>query len=206
MATRAQNQFKQELTNLFDRRTHWLTTSVFGARPGKPPRLTRSHIRKTIECMQELASEALADKLARRDFDKSVSRRKSWHPKRGKGRGRAAKQKAFRSWFRAEFGYGTFVYVFWNRRSCLYVGKTSHSGGRVASHFDKHWFGRVTRIDIYSASGRRALPALECLAVHRFRPVINKFKAERKKWTTQCDLCWAHRTIRDELKSIFRLR
>ena len=91
-------------------------------------------------------------------------------------------------WFGRHFGGGTYIYVFWNQRKCVYVGKTAKSGGRISGHFEKHWFGSVTRIDVYHATGRRALPALECLAIHRFQPARNKFRAERNKRDSRVQL------------------
>lgn len=163
-------------------------------------------MRRTITRLQDLASEALADKLARDEFEDAVRQRRSWHAKMGKGRGVDAKRRSFNQWFDRELGHGTYVYVFWNGRRCVYVGKTAKSGKRISSHFDKHWFGGVTRVDLYALTGRRVLPALECLAIHRFRPTRNKFRAEKRKWTKRCQLCAIHRTIDRELSSIFRLR
>lgn len=206
MARHASVEFRRELNGLFSLRSHWLRSSVEGARPGPPPSLNRKRLHRSIWRLQDLASKALAVKLAREQFQESVKGRRSWHPKKGKGHGRDAKKRTFKRWFRTKFGKGTYVYVFWNRRRCIYVGKTTKSGGRIAGHFDKHWFGGVSRIDVYQTNGRRSLPALECLAIHRFQPSRNKFRAERKKWTSKCELCRVHRQIKDELTDIFRLR
>lgn len=206
MAKHAAPQFRAELDRLFRRRTYWLRSAVEGPRPGPPPSLNRTHIRRAATKLQELASRALADNLARDEFEEGVLQRRSWHAKRGKGRGADAKRHAFNAWFDERLGPGIYVYVFWNRRRCVYVGKTAKSGRRISGHFDKHWFGGVTRVDVYSARGRRVLPALECLAIHRFQPSRNKFRAERRKWTKRCQLCTTHRLIDQELRSIFRLR
>jgi hypothetical protein len=206
MASRATSEFQAQLNHLFRRRTHWLRSALAGPRPGPPPTLARSHVRRAIVKLQDLASEALAAKLARREFEASIRNRHSWHAKRGKGRGADAKRRSFNNWFDDHLRPGTHVYAFWNHRQCTYVGKTNWSGRRISSHFDKHWFGGVSRVDVYVTSGPRVLPALECLAIHWFRPTRNKFRAERRKWTSRCPLCAVHRTIDKELRSIFRLR
>jgi hypothetical protein len=206
MSTHAAVAFRRELDDIFERRTDWLRRSIAGPRPGPPLSLNRRHVRNSISRLQNLASDALADELARREFHSSVQNKRSWHPKRGKGHGRDAKRKSFRRWFGKHFGAGTYVYVFWNRRKCVYVGKTAKSGSRITGHFEKHWFSNVTRIDVYQAKGRRSLPALECLAIHRFQPSRNKFRAERKKWTRKCELCRVHRHVKEELHTMFRLR
>lgn len=199
-------QFRREIDNLFHRRSHWLKSVVGRKQRGAAPTLERHHISKTIERCQDLASEALAERLARTEFEQGVHGRRSWHAKKGKGRGPDAKRRSFDAWFDRYLGPGMYIYAFWRRRHCVYVGKTAHSGRRVSSHFVKHWFGGVTRVDVYEVRGRRYLPALECLAIHRFQPTRNKFKAEKRKWTRKCQLCKVHRQIREELNSIFRLR
>jgi hypothetical protein len=202
-----QSQFRAELDRLFRRRTHWLRSVVGSPSRGALPRISRKHVRASIAKLQELASDALARDLAREEFERGVRLRRSWHAKRGKGRGPDAKKRSFNAWFDQQLGPGTYIYVFWRSgRRCVYVGKTARSGRRISSHFDKHWFGAVTRVDVYAARGRRALPALECLAIHRFQPARNKFRAERRKWTRRCELCRIHRSIAGELHSIFRLR
>lgn len=206
MPKHAASRFRTELDRLFRRRTHWLRSAVEGPRPGPPLSLSRSHVRRAAATLQDLASEALAAKLARDEFENGVLQRRSWHAKKGKGRGADAKRRSFNAWFDERLRPGTYVYVFWNRRHCVYVGKTARSGRRISSHFDKHWFGGVTRVDVHTARGRRILPALECLAIHRFQPTRNKFRAERRKWTKRCRLCTVHRMIDQELRSIFRLR
>ena len=206
MAKHSAVAFRRELESLFHRRTAWLRGSVAGSKQGRPLSLNQGHVKNSIVHLQELASDALAAKLAKREFQASVRGKRSWHAKRGKGHGRDKKRQAFRSWFTGRFRKRTYIYVFWNGRKCIYVGKTTKSGGRISGHFEKHWFGNVTRIDVYETNGKRALPALECLAIHRFQPAQNKFRAERKKWTRKCELCRVHRRIKEELQSIFRLR
>jgi hypothetical protein len=206
MSTHAAVAFRKELDKLFRRRTHWLNAAVQGPRPGAPPALSRGHVRNSVARLQQFASDALAEKLARHEFDLGVRERRSWHCKRGKGRGVDNKRTAFNAWFDNNFGSGNYIYVFWKSRRCVYVGKTRKSGRRISGHFEKHWFALVTRVDVYQASGRRVLPALECLAIHRFLPARNKSRAETKRWTSKCSLCRVHRQIDQELGKIFRLR
>ena len=198
--------FERELAKLIKRRTHWLRGVLVKPRPGAAPTLSKAHVDRAIRRMQSIASDALAPKLARREFEAAVDFRKSWHPKLGKGWGRSAKRRRFREWFEKKVRPGPTIYVFWARRRCLYVGKTSGSGGRVSSHFDKHWFGAATRVDIYALSQSRSLSALECLAIHRFQPSYNRARAESRKWTLKCPLCKVHKNIRAELRDLFRLR
>ena len=200
-------EFRYELDRLFRRRTHWLRALFEGLPPGKPPpRLARTHVKKAIAKLQDLASDALARDMARDEFDDATDFRRSWHVKRGKGRGSDAKRAAFHIWFNENVGAGPSIYAFWRNRICIYVGKTSGSGRRISSHFEKAWFLPVTRVDVYAVAGRRVLPALECLAIHRFQPRRNKFRAERRRWTRKCPLCEVHKFIEQELRDIFRFR
>ncbi len=199
-------QFRRELDKLFAKRTHWLRIAIEGPKPGMPPRLSRAVVRKAIDKMQRLASDALARALAREEFEDCVDIKWSWHAKKGKGRGPDAKRKSFNRWFDDNLGPGGYIYVFWRHGQCMYVGKTGRSGRRISSHFEKAWFQPVTRLDIYASRGRRFLPALECLAIHRFQPLKNKSKAETRKWTRKCELCELHRAIEQEVGGIFRLR
>lgn len=198
-------EFRTELDHLFRRRTHWLRAAIDGARPGAPPTFSRAHVQRSIARLQDLASEALADSLARDEFDQAVEIRRSWHVKRGKGRG-LEKRSAFNRWFDEHIGSSSCIYVFWAGKTCVYVGKTTWGSSRPSSHFEKAWFLPVTRIDVYATRGTRVLPALECLAIHRFRPRRNRSRASAHKWTKRCPLCNTHMQIRDELRYIFRLR
>ncbi len=199
-------EFRRELDRLFRRRTHWLRSVPDGAPPGAPPTFSRAHVNEAIERLQFLASEALADTLARDEFEDGVSFRRSWHVKRGKGRGYDEKRRAFNAWFYEQVGVRSCIYVFWRHHDCIYVGKTGDGATRPSMHFDKAWFQPVTRIDVYATRGTRVIPALECLAIHRFRPKVNRFRAAARKWTTRCPLCDTHRSIEVEVRSLFRLR
>ncbi len=71
---------------------------------------------------------------------------------------------------------------------------------------DKFWFSGVRRVKIFAVNGRSQIPKLECLAIHDFQPTSNKNKAAKKKWTKACPLCKVNKHIKDELRSIFRLK
>lgn len=198
-------EFRRELTDLFQRRTHWLRAVIQRPRKGAPPKFQRRHVNEAIGRLQDLASAAFAVGLARREFDRSVRFRRSWRATASKGRQFAAKRKHFARWYEDNFGASPCVYVFWEGKTCEYVGRTGRGGARPSSHFEKLWIQGLTRVDVYTSTAR-ALPALECLAIHRFRPTRNKTRAASRKWTRKCPLCALHRDIDSELRDIFRLR
>jgi hypothetical protein len=196
-------QFKKTLDKLFRQRTYWLRNILGRPTPGAPPKLDKRRIDHVIRELQAIASGSLATKLAKTEFSSSVEKKKRWHVK---GRGREGKRRIFNEWYDKHIPFERCVYVFWNKKKCIYVGKTKRGAGRPSSHFDKYWFNGVTRVDVYALGGKRSLPALECLAIHRFQPKENKQKAQPLKWTRECPLCKVHRDIESELRSIFRLR
>jgi hypothetical protein len=198
-------QFVKALDGLFHQRTHWLRSELGLAKPGKPPKFDRKKVDKGINKLQEIATNAFAHKNAKTEFEKHVSKRKSWHIK---GHGRNDKKNRFNHWYK-KIGISAkgCVYVFWgNGRKTVYVGKTGSGGSRPSSHFEKFWFSSVKRVTIYAVKSKSQIPKLECLAIHRFQPIYNKNKAATKKWTKACPLCEIHRSIESELRSIFRLR
>lgn len=197
--------FERELNKLFRQRTHWLRQKLGATGAGKPPSFGRKKVGVGIRKLQAIASDALAHKLAKSEFDRHVPSPTNYHVK---GRGAKSKKLKFEEWFSGRFSTKKgFIYVFWRGNKCVYVGRSgSRGGGRPSSHMDKVWFASVDRITIYVVSGKSHIPKLECLAIHRFRPTHNINRAATKKWTKACPLCTTHRYIESELRDIFRFR
>lgn len=194
-------QYRKIIDDLFRRRTDWLLKHVLGKpSPGAPRKFSKREVDRAIGDLQEIASASLATKLAKTEFAKSVEKKKSWQVK---GWGFEKKKQLFREWFEKHIPYDKCVYVFWKGKKCIYVGKSARGVHRPSSHFDKIHFEHISRIDVYAFRGKRPLPALECLAMHRFRPTKNKIKAQSGKWTKKCPLCMVHRNIDNEIRSIF---
>jgi hypothetical protein len=202
-------QFKKELYRLFDARVHWLVKSIGSKTVDKPPQFNRKKVSQAIARLQTIASKSLADVLAKKEFDEIVEKKKQWHRK-NKGWGIKQKRQNFDEWFARNISYQNCIYVFWNtkigKRICLYVGKTEKGKGRPQNHFEKYWFGSVTRIDVYSVSSASHVMKLECLAKHRFQPTKNKIKPPDRKWYKKCPVCDVHALIRSELRNIFSLK
>jgi hypothetical protein len=197
--------FERELDNLFRQRTHWLRVELVSSRPGKPPQFNRQKVDKGIERLQRIASDALAGRLARTEFEKHVQLRKNWHVK---GRGLDDRKARFERWFASCFPQSSgCLYAFWNRKGrSEYVGRSGSGGSRPSSHFDKFWFAHVKRVTIFQIPSASHIPKLACLAIHHFQPLRNKNKASIRKWTKSCPLCDTHRYIEEELRRIFRFK
>lgn len=196
--------FEKELDRLFKQRTHWLRSAIGSNRPGKPPEFKRKTVNKGIANLQKIASHILASKLAKSEFERHADKNRAWHIK---GYGVQEKKAIFKNWCKEKFPKELYVYVFWgNNRKCIYVGQTGSGGSRPSSHFEKHWFGEVKRIDVYPVHSESQTPKLECLAIHRFEPTRNKNKSANKKWTKACPLCVVDKDIEKELRTIFRFK
>ena len=206
MARHSAVQFDRRLHKLFDDRTVWLRRAVRQRNPGRPPSFDRKKVSRTISALQELASQAVVKKAAQREFSQIVDKKKQWRVSNSKGWGWRAKRESFDSWFQLKIPYPNCIYVFWAGRKSRYVGRTVRGKGRPQSHFGKSWFPGITRIDIYSTSSPSQVPKLECLAIHRFQPRENGVKASFPKWAKKCPVCKVHKLIRQEIRTIFRLR
>ncbi len=198
------NEFHKELIQLFKKRTYKLYNSIGDKTRGPNPEISREKVDSSIKKLQEIASTILAPKLAKEEFEENAGKKRK---RKIKGRGVKEKKTLFKQWYNSVFhNQDHLVYVFWSKRKCIYVGRTGRGGSRPINHFEKHWFGSVTRIDIYPARSKSHTPKLECLARHHFEPSRNKYLPAKAKYTQRCPLCKVHKQIRHELKTIFRLR
>lgn len=201
----AARKFDRELIKLFRKRTHGLRAYMWPI-SGTAPKLSRSHISAAIQRLRDIAEvDYLKSRYARRilrDYDY----KRQWHSKKGKGFGRDAKKRSFKKWYDKKITTKNCVYAFLNGKRCLYVGRTLNGKGRPTSHFEKHWFGKATRVDVYGFDRRRDVPRFECLLTHKRNPSYSKMKPSSKKYYTPCPVCEGKEFIGDEVRSIFFLR
>jgi hypothetical protein len=132
--------------------------------------------------------------------------KRQWHSKKGKGFGRTKKKQSFKKWYDKNITTRNCVYAFWNKSRCLYVGRTLNGKGRPTAHFEKYWFGRATRVDVYGFDRRRDVPRFECLLTHKRSPSKSKMKPAKKKYYSPCPVCVGKKFIGDEVRGIFQLR
>lgn len=205
MAKQASKRFDEELSTLFRARTHSLRDH-FWPKVGKAPSLGRQQVSKSIRKLQGIAEAGALKSRPTREMLGAYDYKRQWHPKRGKGWGRPAKRTAFKDWYDKHITTKNCVYAFWNRKKCLYIGRTLNGKGRPTSHFDKHWFGKATRVDVYGFDRKRDVPRFECLLTHKHQPAYSRMRPASKKYYSQCVICAGDRLIRTEIKSLFRLR
>ena len=198
-----QSEFNAILDHLYERRTDKLR-HVLRKKHGNLLAITKKKREEKIKELEELASDALAKKMAKKHFKRLITRKRMWRPN---GWGPDKKLKKFRIWVREEISPKRGkVYIFWRGDECRYVGRTRGRGTRPSRHFKRGWFNGTTRIDVYLTRQKKSVPLLECLAIHRFRPTRNKVKAATEDRTPKCPLCAVHKKIRTELRKIYRFR
>jgi hypothetical protein len=206
MSKHAAVQFNRKLSKLFDQYTFWLRKAVDKGSLGRPPKVNRAKISKSIKQLQDLASEATCMSFAKEQFQRIVKQKKQWQVKTSKGWGRREKKKSFDHWFKKHINHPNCIYIFWKNKNAVYVGRTIKGKSRPQNHFSEVWFPKVTRIDIFSTTSPTEVSKLECLAIHRFDPVENRMKASRPKSAKRCPVCVLRKEIKSELRNIFRLR
>jgi len=91
------NKFENALDELFKKRTSWLRSAIGRKKTGPPPKITRRFVKNGISNLQEIASNALANKLAKSEFNKHALGKRAWHIK---GFGIDEKKSLFEEWFR----------------------------------------------------------------------------------------------------------
>jgi hypothetical protein len=205
MSRRSARLFDQEVAKLSRARTHSLRSAIWPS-SGAAPQITPQKIRKTISKLQRLSQETILHSKAARKVFAGNDYKKQWHPKRGKGFGRYEKRKSFKRWYDHYITTLNCVYVFWQNNRCLYVGRTLNGKGRPTSHFEKHWFGRATRVDVYGFDRKRDVPRFECMFTHYHPPSYSRMKPASKKYYSHCPVCDANKLIRIEVRRLFRLR
>jgi len=205
MVSQRIREFEAELTKLFAARTHALRSTIKVQR-GAVPKMTRKRIRQSIGHLQELFEREATRPKQSNEVLYDYDYKKQWHPKRGKGWGRDAKRISFKRWYENNIATDNCVYAFWSNKKCLYVGRTIRGKGRPTQHFEKHWFSKATRLDVYGFGRKRGVPQFECVYTHRHKPAYSKVRPAKKKYYTACYVCVGQETIKDEIKRLFRLK
>ena len=205
MVSAPARDFERVLGRLLRARTHRIS-SVVQAKPGPAPNITRAKLTNAIDKLQSLAERELLRQKHVKGILQGFNYKKQWHAKKGKGWGVDAKKKNFKQWYERHIRTRNCVYAFWSRSKCVYVGRTLNGKGRPTSHFDKRWFGSITRLDIYGFDRKREVPRFECMLTHRHRPTQSKIRPATKKYYARCPICEARKKIRNEMRSLFRLR
>lgn len=194
-------QFSRKLDHLWRRRAAKFRALVVPGSRGQRLRFSRKRRDKSIDDILGLASRILLKREGHPEFNRVVARRRLWMMK---GRGLLGRGDSLVTWAQQELR-GPIVYVFWHKKKCLYVGKGA-SWRRIRSYRKSAYILEATCIEVFQIAGGRQLAKAECLATHLFNPRDNKAKPAEVRWGNTCPICEKHDHIRDELKSIFKMK
>jgi hypothetical protein len=194
-------RFNRRLDDLWHARTAGLRALVVPRKQGRPVVLTKRLRQKLTDDLLETATDLLLRREGKEEFHATLSDRMRRHIK---GRGVSARYDRLIGWARERCA-GPIVYVFWQGRQCLYVGK-GKSWRRLRNYAKSVYLAKATRLDVFCMRGKSYLGKAECLATHLFAPRDNKKKPARSKWGKACPICKKHDQIRAELAALFRLR
>lgn len=192
--------FDRELDGLWHRRTAALRRLVHPRR-GTPAALTRQQRERGIDRLTRLAEEMRPRTLARGELARMAQERRT-HRLRGPGRSSRREDRFWDliRWAEERIGRRAFVYAFYRRQQCLYVGKASDHR-RLRAYLRDIAFHRATKV-VCLLTSRAHLDRLECIAMHLFRPLHNRARA-RRQGRRHCPVCRATSEIRAELRRIF---
>lgn len=195
--------FERKLEELFHTKTHSIRKEMGLKNKGKSENMSRPEILKVIDELKEEAVKIRGPELIREAFKNHAPSKKSW---RVKGVGYKNKKEKFKKWCEKKLPREqSFIYVFWNKNLCLYVGRTERGISRPSAHFREADFKFTTRVDIYPVS-KSLTTKLECIGIHRWKPKINGVKASDKKYAKYCPIHRICDNLETDLKNIFRIK
>src|SRR5436190_654561 len=119
---RLNRTFDDTLNSLLARRIDWLKRKIW-PHAGQPSHLTKSTVDREIAKIQNVVVEALSRDRSTKHIISRFDYKKQWHTKRGKPFRNTAKKKAFGEWYKENITARNCVYIFWQKRKCLYVGR-----------------------------------------------------------------------------------
>lgn len=182
-------QFRRGLADLWRRYNSDLHSLVAG---GRARGLDRKRRDQAISDLCELGGDMLPRTRAKalvKEWTKEVLQRT--YRRSGVRRGPAATFERFFGWAREKIGDRPFVYAFFNRGKCIYVGKAGKSFYRLNGYRDNRRFHHARRMKVFVTT-KRHLARLECLQIHLLKPRENVI---RRTSSENCIVCKAKRRI-----------
>jgi hypothetical protein len=196
------NEFLDLLDQVIRRRTEAIRRLVISEQgQGAPKQFNKSIRNKLRTKLLDSASKILVREKAHRAFNKLVVRKKLRHIT---GYGIDGRFDHIYEWARGKFR-GPIVYVFWNGKKCLYVGK-GQSYKRLKHYKKSYYLKAAESLEVWLITTKSRLASAECLAIHLFDPQDNEKKAAKVKWGKKCPVCKRHDKLKDELDSLLSLK
>jgi len=195
-----EKKFARKLDDLWRRRTASLRATVIPRGVGQPPRFTRQVREGLINDLLDDATQLLLRKYGWEAFSKVVASRRL---KQMKGHGLLSRAKNLLSWAESKID-GPIIYAFWRGSKCLYVGK-GNTWKRLRS-YDHSAYLNAQSIEVFQITSKSQLGKAECLATHLFEPRDKKVKPAKVKWGKACPICRRHDNVRNQLKTLFKMK
>jgi len=198
-----EKQFEKTLDELWKRRTSKIRSLVIHAGRGKRARFDRDIREKLLGDLLALSTQILLKRKDIQDkFEKGFGETR-YHKIRG--RGYLNRYRNIYEWAKTEFPRDSLLYIFWKKRTCLYVGKAP-SYLRLRAYKKSKYLKEATRIQIRLVPSKSELARQECLAIHYYNPKDNKNKPPKQPWGKSCPICSSHDTIRREILALFTMK
>jgi len=192
--------FERKLSTLLHRRIDPLVRLI---KPKRGPQkvFTKRHREDGIAELQELAEQILRKAVVpgRLKEITSGSRRTML-----RGRGIDDRFKQMCAWAEQSLR-GPIIYSFWRGKRCLYVGKGG-SWRRLRSYRRHILLQEATSLRVRMVAGKSHVAMAECMSIHLHNPKHNINQSSKPKYSKRCPICKTNREIRDELRSLFRMK
>ena len=193
-------QFERRLSILLHRRTDRLL-GLIKLKRGRKKDFTKRHREDGILELQELAAKILRKESVGRLLAEITSGRRRTMLA---GHGLEEKFRRMCVWAEGSL-HGPIIYSFWQGKRCVYVGKGS-SWRRLRSYRRDVLLQQATSLRVRMISGKSNLAKAECMSIHMYQPTQNVNRSSKPKYSKKCPLCQTNRQIRDELRSLFKMR
>lgn len=194
-------QFSNKLEDLWWRRTAELRALVIPRGAGQPPKFSRQVRERLINHLLDDATKILVKREAGSEFRDIAPHRRLWQIK---GHGLLNRGRNLLAWAESKL-HGPIIYTFWRGQKCLYVGK-GKTWKRLRNYDKSAYLISATSIEVFLVTNQSQLGKAECLATHLFKPRDEKVKPSKEKWGKECPVCRKHDAIRDELKTLFKMK
>ncbi len=195
--------FEKKLEELFHSKTHSIRKEIGIRSKAKTPDISRTQLLEAIKKLKNEVVEIRGKYLMKKAFKEHAPIKKRW---RIKGAGEDNKKSEYNKWCTAmKLNPHNFIYIFWNKHKCLYVGRSDEGIKRPTAHMGRTKYRFATHLDIYPTL-KSYTSKLECLAIHYLNPNRNKVKGSKKKNAKNCPICKIWDNLETDLKNLFRIK
>jgi len=97
------------------------------------------------------------------------------------------------------------VYVSFQGRKCLKVGRSDRGLDRIAGQWSHYFFRDASRVTVYfpGKDKKKILPALECALDHLHKPFHSYQKPSERKYRQKCPACQQKKLLDRLVRELF---